>query len=97
MVNSLREEIVINPLDSVNRKTIIKHFHVYRRYNEIFEETKVMFPLLSNYIARSYYYKRLSDEFDLTVNYICSIVCTIEKNHNGFQRAYECAMMDCDI
>lgn len=49
---------------------------------------------MSEYISQSYYYDKLSFEFKLTVNYICSIICSIQRDFDAFYKDVERARMN---
>ncbi len=48
-------------------------------------ETRKTNPEIADFVARTYYYLKLSDHFDLTPNYICSIICKILNDEKKFQ------------
>ena len=77
-----------------SNKTVIKHYQIFLRYTEMVNELKSLYPVISLFVAQSYYYGQLSDEYELTPNYICSIVCGIMQNPTQAQRDYEIALMD---
>lgn len=76
----------MNSVQRVNHNdvTIIKHAEIYEYYKELCKQNKAQYPELSDYIARAYYYNILSKVFNLTPNYVCSIICKIMNDERKF-------------
>ena len=68
-----------------NDFTIVKHSEIYNHYKLLCEENRAKYPDVADYIARSYYYNILSQVFNLTPNYVCSIICKITNDERGFE------------
>lgn len=69
-----------------NDLTILKHAKIYQYYQQLCAEHRQRYPEISEFIARSYYYAAISKKFNLTPNYICSIICRIMSDEQGFKR-----------
>lgn len=67
-----------------NDVTIIKHAEIYEYYKELCNQNRLKYPEVSEYIARAYYYNILSKTFNLTPNYVCSIICKIMNDERSF-------------
>lgn len=80
-----------------NDLTIIKHSKIYNYYKNLCEENKEKYPEVADYIARSYYYNIISEVYDLTPNYICSIICRIVNNEKSFEVELLRANMNVEI
>ncbi|MBE9488233.1 MAG: hypothetical protein IMY73_03520 [Bacteroidetes bacterium] len=63
-----------------NDVTIIKHYEIYNSYKQLCKQTKEKYPEVADFVARQYYYEILSSQYNLTPNYICSIVCKTLNN-----------------
>lgn len=58
-----------------NDLTVLKHYEIYNSYKKLCRETREKYPQVADFVARQYYYDILSEKFNLTPNYICTIVC----------------------
>ena len=68
-----------------NDLTVVKHSEIYNYYKLLCEENRAKYPDVADYIARSYYYNILSQIFNLTPNYVCSIICKINNDELSFE------------
>lgn len=75
-----------------NDITVLKHHEIYTCYKQLCREVREKYPEVADFVARQYYYDILSDQFNLTPNYICTIICKTMNNEddakNAIMRAY---------
>ncbi len=63
---------------------IIKHGEIYDCYKQLNDENAKKYPEVAAYIAKNYYYGVLAKHFDLSPNYICSIICKVLADEKKF-------------
>lgn len=83
-----------NNIISHNDLTLIKYASVYYYYKDLCKRNKAQYPEVANYIARSYYYNIIGKKFQLTPNYVCSIICRIVNNEEQFEENLKKAKMN---
>ena len=74
--------------------TILKHYSVYKDYMELKQRTKRENPEIAEMVARTYYYNIICRKYDLTPNYVCTIICRIMSNEESFQKAVQRAIFN---
>lgn len=74
-----------------NDITILKHYEIYKCYKDLCKKIREKYPEVAEFVARQYYYDILSEKFNLTPNYICTIICKTmnneDDNANAIMRA----------
>lgn len=75
-----------------NDITVLKHYEIYECYKNLCKEIREKYPEVADFVARQYYYDILSAKFNLTPNYICTIICKTMNNEDeaksAIMRAY---------
>lgn len=66
-----------------NDLTVLKHYEIYKCYEDLCKQIREKYPEVADFIARQYYYDILSTKFNLTPNYICTIICKTMNNESG--------------
>lgn len=70
-----------------NDITVLKHYEIYKSYMELCKQVREKYPEVADFVARQYYYDILSNRFNLTPNYICTIICKTMNNEDNTKSA----------
>lgn len=70
-----------------NDVTVLKHYEIYKCYKDLCKEVREKYPEVADFVARQYYYDILSLRFNLTPNYICTIICKTMNNEDDTKHA----------